>query len=209
VAAPEILPIEQQLAGTAKIIDQADRSNDGPIAKLFTEVNALATRLKQRKKTTPRKDGDLPRAEQVVLDIIDRFGSLTVPQIARERCTSRQNIQILVDRLRSDHRVELIGNPAHKRSPLVRLTEQGKMQLAASEITQRELILELRSVLSEAEVSAAVALLRRIHGLLSNRGQKTIRSSTSKRVTENKAQSVPNSGAEAANEAEAFPLNLL
>ena|SRR5215813_8402930 len=50
---------------------------------------------------------------------------LSVPQLARISNTSRQNVQIIMDRLRLSGWVETRVNPAHKRSPLYRMTSHG------------------------------------------------------------------------------------
>src|SRR2546423_8021593 len=87
---------------------------------LLVEVNGLANRLKA---TDPSVA--IPSASRAALQVLQRCGPQTVPQIARARFSSRQNIQILVNRLQQEGLVELVGNPEHKRSGLVRLTSRG------------------------------------------------------------------------------------
>src|SRR5437667_4459612 len=53
------------------------------------------------------------------------LGSLTVPQIAEMRPTSRQRMQRLADELAAEGLVEFIDNPKHRRSKLLRLTRKG------------------------------------------------------------------------------------
>lgn len=53
-------------------------------------------------------------------------GPRTVPQIARSRPVARQHIQRMVNELAEQGLVELIDNPAHQRSKLVRLTAKGQ-----------------------------------------------------------------------------------
>jgi len=101
-----------------------------PLEELFIEVNALATRLHQGARRGQLAD-DLPAGGTHVLRTLSSFGSLTVPQIARANSTSRQNIQTIVNRLAREGCVELIPNPAHKRSELVRLTELGQASVEA------------------------------------------------------------------------------
>jgi DNA-binding MarR family transcriptional regulator len=100
------------------------------------------------------------------MDIIDRFGAITVPQISRERSTSRQNIQILIDRLEAEGRVELLENPAHKRSALVRLTQKGRVSLREEAGARNDLLSELGSRLSESEVREAISALSKVRGAL-------------------------------------------
>jgi DNA-binding MarR family transcriptional regulator len=135
---------------------------------LLQEINSVAIRLRQRGRPVAGIPGEVPGAEHAVLEIIRRSGALTVPQIARERSTSRQNIQILVDRLAATGQVELANNPAHKRSVLVQLTSGGKALLDAGSSNQKQLMAHLGSVLSPSEVGATIDVLKRIQGLLSS-----------------------------------------
>ena len=66
------------------------------LTELLTQLNSVSIKLRQRPTAPERRTGELAAAEYAVLNIIHRTGALTVPQIARERSTSRQNIQILV-----------------------------------------------------------------------------------------------------------------
>src|SRR6185295_2910219 len=62
-------------------------------------------------------------------------GPQTVPQLARARPVARQRIQRLVDELAAAGLVELVDNPHHRRSRLVRLTARGAAKHA--EVTKR------------------------------------------------------------------------
>src|SRR5690349_23409452 len=59
------------------------------------------------------------------------LGPVTVPQIARMRPTSRQRMQRLADELAAEGLVELVDNPRHRRSKLVRLTRKGEVRYRA------------------------------------------------------------------------------
>ncbi len=80
--------------------------------------------------------GELSAGKRGVLLSLDALGPRTVPQLARDRPVSRQHIQMLVNPLLEDGCVELVDNPAHKRSKLVQLTEKGMAVVAA--MKQRE-----------------------------------------------------------------------
>lgn len=56
-----------------------------------------------------------------------RDGPLTVPALARVRAVRRQSLQPLVETLVRDGLVKLVDNPAHARSPLVRITTRGAL----------------------------------------------------------------------------------
>src|SRR5215471_18250047 len=72
---------------------------------LLVEVNGLANRLK-----SPDPRSTLPSASRAALQLLQRYGPQTVPQIARARFSSRQNIQILINRLHQDGLVEFVTN---------------------------------------------------------------------------------------------------
>jgi DNA-binding MarR family transcriptional regulator len=61
----------------------------------------------------------------VVLMLLDRFGTQTMPQLARRRSMSRQRIRSLVQELVQAGLVEREENPEHRRSNLVRLSVAG------------------------------------------------------------------------------------
>jgi DNA-binding MarR family transcriptional regulator len=131
------------------------------LEKLLTEVGALAIRLRQNARKV-QIAGDSPAGGHNVLRMLHRFGSLTVPQIARLDSTSRQNIQTVVNRLEREGCVESAPNPAHKRSALVRLTDRG---IASLELVTRgsDAYKErLLSNLSKDDLTRASELLRSI-----------------------------------------------
>jgi len=135
--------------------DKAPELN-GELEVFLAEVGSLAKALRVEE----------PAGGNEALEILGRFGPRTVPQIARMRGTSRQNIQIVVNRLDREGHVELRPNPAHKRSDLVLLTEKGRA--AAEEVlSSRNGVRELlRAKISGSQVTAATELLRQARELL-------------------------------------------
>ena len=129
--------------------------------ELLTEVSALAIRLAQntRRVQTAR---DLPAGGTSVLKLLSRFGALTVPQMARLDCSSRQNIQIIVNRLQKEGCVEFAPNPGHKRSDLVRLTERGMASMKAVVDYSETYTARILPTLSKADLLGTLAMLRSI-----------------------------------------------
>jgi DNA-binding MarR family transcriptional regulator len=68
-----------------------------------------------------------------ILRQLNKLSEQTVPQMARDRSVSRQNVQMLVNQLADE-------NPAHKRSPFVRLTTAGKKAVEAMNRREDKLI---------------------------------------------------------------------
>jgi DNA-binding MarR family transcriptional regulator len=70
-------------------------------------------------------------ARRGLLRGLARYGPRTVPQLALARSVTRQHTQEVVDHLRDEGYVELVANPAHKRSRLVRITRRGIAMVAS------------------------------------------------------------------------------
>ena len=95
-----------------------------------------------------------------VLDQLRRDGDRTVPQLARAQDLSRQYTQRMVDQAAADGLVELVENPAHRRSRLVRLTPTGADAIAS--VIDRELSL-LRRVGGDLTAAELDGTLRVLH----------------------------------------------
>ena len=94
------------------------------MARLFEEVVRFYLCLNHIASVMHRH-GERSGARRTVLVTLARTGPATVAQIARARHEARQRIQPLVNVLVKDGILEYAANPAHKRSPLVRLTSKG------------------------------------------------------------------------------------
>ncbi len=96
-----------------------------------------------------------------VLEQLTFEGPATVPAIARARYVTRQHMQVLVNGLLDLKLVELLENPAHRRSPLVGLTPAGMRKL------QRMLAKERRVLAGDfgvrgVDLQKATETLRRV-----------------------------------------------
>jgi DNA-binding MarR family transcriptional regulator len=131
----------------------------------LAEVHGLSKTARDYAFGLHRLEG-VPAGVAAVLQLLLNGGPQTVPRIGRARLTSRQNTQVLVNRMLEEGWVELIQNPAHKRSALVQLTETGNQLARAA--TEREV--DLRRVVSplvnSEELEQATALLARVRRTL-------------------------------------------
>jgi DNA-binding MarR family transcriptional regulator len=93
-----------------------------------------------------------------VLRSLKLEGAQTVPQLARSRPVSRQHIQKLANVMISDGVIELVGNPAHKRSKLLQLTPKGEsvFQEIGNRIAQEAEVFAQEMQVEEVEVSIRV-----------------------------------------------------
>ncbi len=132
--------------------------------QLLAQVQRLAIQLKRG----PASGGDqkLPAAARDVLRLLDRHGPLNVPTLARTRGSSRQNLQIIINRLRQAGLVEFLTNPAHKKSPLVSIAHSGRALLETTAgREERDLDLLVASI-SERECTLSLDLLKRLRRAL-------------------------------------------
>jgi DNA-binding MarR family transcriptional regulator len=137
------------------------------VAGLLEEVRLLARRLSYAGNT----NGDGFAAGALgVMRTLSEHGAQTAPQIGRLRGTSRQNIQILVNRLADDGLVEFVRNPAHKRSELVRLTELGKTTFEKEHGQEAAFVAGVASQLPEADVEAVSLVLQKIRDMMGEGG---------------------------------------
>jgi DNA-binding MarR family transcriptional regulator len=126
------------------------------IQALLDEAAALTKDIRQ---TIVVSGLPVAATESKVIQLLDEHGHLSVPQLGRLRKTSRQNIQVVINRLLDEGWVELTDNPAHKRSPLVRLTAMGKALPPQTRAAEGEVLKKLAGFFDLEEVRVATALL--------------------------------------------------
>ena len=132
---------------------------------LFEETVDLANRLKKQARHTHRGE-QLSASGRILLQSLQLHGEQTVPALAHIRSTSRQNIQVLVNRLAAAGYIEFAINPGHKRSDLVRLTDAGRGLLSTANEREAGLLATLLPHTTETEVRSAAELLRKLRLLL-------------------------------------------
>lgn len=114
-------------------------------------------------------EGAQSSGRRSILKGLGKAGPQTVPQMARVRAVSRQHIQKLIHGLLDDRLVELIDNPAHKRSKLVRITAAGQNVADATHAREAEILPELSRGLSLEEIETATRVLEHFKSAFENR----------------------------------------
>jgi DNA-binding MarR family transcriptional regulator len=132
---------------------------------LFEECVDLANYLKRKARQTHRGE-QLSASGRILLQSLQLNGPQTVPALAHLRSTSRQNIQVLVDRLAAAGYVEFVVNPGHRRSDYVQLTGAGQAMLDSANEREAGVLASLMPHTSESEVSDAAELLRKLRQLM-------------------------------------------
>jgi DNA-binding MarR family transcriptional regulator len=101
-----------------------------------------------------------------VLDQLRRGGDLTVPALARAQDLSRQFVQRMVNDARGAGWVEVVENPAHRRSGLVRLTRSGATAIDAVVAGELDRLALVGGGLTGPEVDATLRVLDRMQAAL-------------------------------------------
>lgn len=107
-------------------------------------------------------------SQRAVLEFLNLKQSQTVSNMAREKNVSRQHIQTVVNDLLALGFVEAKENPAHKRSPLILLTTDGKKLFR--KITQKEsrLLEVLAKEFNEKNVATTIDTLMALENCLAS-----------------------------------------
>lgn len=130
----------------------------GEVRRLFHRLRALADGL--------HGDLGLNAGQRGILESLATEGPASVPQLARSRPVSRQHIQSLVDPMLAAGLIEAVPNPAHKRSPLMSMTERGRTVFATVQERERAILDRLLDGVSSEEVEVTARVL----GILNDRG---------------------------------------
>lgn len=124
----------------------------------FQSLKGLADR-------SHRADG-VSASMRAVLECLSAQGPDPVPAIARKKGVSRQHIQVTVDALLEDGLVELLDNPAHKRSPIVALSAKGEALFADIQTREVEILNALAARLPMQDVETVTAFLTRLRNVV-------------------------------------------
>jgi len=133
---------------------------------LFHRLRIVADQIHHRGETT----GPL----RSILRGLDKLGEQTVPQMARARAVTRQHVQALVNQLVEERLVELISNPAHKRSPLARLTPLGKKTVDAMNHIEAGLLSKAGLGVSDRELLQTAETLRTVRAYFESESWKKL-----------------------------------
>jgi DNA-binding MarR family transcriptional regulator len=159
------VPRARSVPGKRKTVVAGADQERSALDHLFVETVSLFHCLKSAAGKVHRK-GKVNVREPGLLKHLDRRGVQTVPQLARARQVSRQYVQTQVNRFAEKGLVELVANPAHRRSPLVRLTGKGKDFVDAVNRRETELYEKLGVDIPERDLRNAATVLRAVRELL-------------------------------------------
>ena len=125
---------------------------------LFRETRLLFQALRRWAESLHHGLGVTPPMRGV-LELLLLGGPTTVPGIARARGVSRQHIQQQVDALLEREWVARRENPAHKRSPLIELTDEGRALIQNMRAAELDALTGLQAGVSDDATSEAAQVL--------------------------------------------------
>jgi DNA-binding MarR family transcriptional regulator len=138
---------------------RAGAGTEPAVAVLIEETLALSRGLQAA--IEELHGGEAPsRGRRALLRDLGRLGPQTVPQLARRRSVTRQHVQALVNPLAKAGFVELLANPAHRRSRLVGLTGRGRELVAGMDRRESEAFSALEVAAPGEELRRAADVLR-------------------------------------------------
>jgi len=126
--------------------------------ELFREARLLLQALKQWAETLrggPEPSGPM----RGVLELLLLGGPATVPRMARARGVSRQHIQQQVDALLDRGFIERQDNPAHKRSPIIALTDAGRALIQSVRADELDALARIQAGVSDNATAEAAQVL--------------------------------------------------
>ncbi|MFJ9147528.1 MarR family winged helix-turn-helix transcriptional regulator [Streptomyces sp. NPDC102270] len=130
------------------------------VSEVFDLVGALYRRG-LRKLEQDEVAGGVSVGVRSVLVLLHRYGPMTVPQMARLMALTRQFVQRMTNEAMDRGWAEATPNPAHQRSSLIRITDEGVAVITA--ILAREHALNRQvggGQLTDAELQACVRVLK-------------------------------------------------
>ncbi|MER7492016.1 MarR family transcriptional regulator [Streptomyces pharetrae] len=128
------------------------------LTEVFDLVGPLYRRVQRAVEQGEAVEG-LSVGVRAVLDLLHKHGPMTVPQMGRAQAISRQFVQRMVNDAASRGLVESTPNPAHQRSSLIRLTDEGRSAITAVLAREHTVMREAGGELTEAEVTACLRVL--------------------------------------------------
>jgi DNA-binding MarR family transcriptional regulator len=131
------------------------------ISEVFDLIGALYRRGLRKLEQGEEVEG-VSVGVRSVLVLLHRYGPMTVPQMGRVMTLTRQFVQRMVNDAAARGWVEATPNPAHQRSSLIRVTQEGEAVITAILTREHALNRQVGGDLTEGELRACVRVLKQM-----------------------------------------------
>jgi DNA-binding MarR family transcriptional regulator len=129
------------------------------VSEVFDLVGALYRRGLRKLEQDEVVDG-VSVGVRSVLVLLHRYGPMTVPQMGRLMALTRQFVQRMANDAMDRGWAEATPNPAHQRSYLIRITDEGVAVITAILAREHALNRQVGGELTDAELRACVRVLK-------------------------------------------------
>ncbi|MFJ4364081.1 MarR family winged helix-turn-helix transcriptional regulator [Streptomyces chartreusis] len=129
------------------------------VSEVFDLIGALYRRGLRKLEQGEEVEG-VSVGVRSVLVLLHRYGPMTVPQMGRLMTLTRQFVQRMVNDALARGWAETTPNPAHQRSSLIRITDEGEAVISAILAREHALNRQVGGELTEAELQACVRVLK-------------------------------------------------
>ncbi|MFE4578006.1 MarR family winged helix-turn-helix transcriptional regulator [Streptomyces chartreusis] len=129
------------------------------VSEVFDLIGALYRRGLRKLEQGEEVEG-VSVGVRSVLVLLHRYGPMTVPQMGRLMTLTRQFVQRMVNDALARGWAETTPNPAHQRSSLIRITDEGQAVITAILAREHALNRQVGGELTEAELQACVRVLK-------------------------------------------------
>ncbi|WIV49975.1 MarR family winged helix-turn-helix transcriptional regulator [Marivivens sp. LCG002] len=96
---------------------------------------------------------------RAVLEMLEKYGEQTVPEIAARLEIQRQYVQIMCNETLASGLIEQRPNPRHKRSPTLALTDHGRTLIKEIISNEMKLMHKIGANLSSEDISTALEVV--------------------------------------------------
>ncbi|SDM33530.1 DNA-binding transcriptional regulator, MarR family [Streptomyces sp. cf386] len=129
------------------------------VSEVFDLIGALYRRGLRKLEQGEEVEG-VSVGVRSVLVLLHRYGPMTVPQMGRVMALTRQFVQRMVNDALARGWAEATVNPAHQRSSLIRITDEGEAVITAILAREHALNRQVGGELTEDELRACVRVLK-------------------------------------------------
>lgn len=129
------------------------------VSEVFDLIGALYRRGLRKLEQGEEVEG-VSVGVRSVLVLLHRYGPMTVPQMGRLMTLTRQFVQRMVNDALARGWAETTPNPAHQRSSLIRITDEGEAVITAILAREHALNRQVGGELTDAELQACVRVLK-------------------------------------------------